>query len=150
MHLLARAAVVMLLAASVRADAASQSVAAPPDVNAAPRDAIVMFSGLAWKKLKPGTGTDRPGAMSTVSVVYTGWTPDGRMFDSSRGAPVTFKLDEVIPGWTEGVRLMVAGEKRRFWIPGALAYDKVEGPPGVPRGRLVFDIELVEIIKTVR
>ena len=73
---------------------------------------------------------------------YTGWTTDGKMFDSSvkRGQPATFGLDEVIAGWTEGVQLMVEGEKTRFWIPQRLAY---EGKPGMPAGMLVFDIELI-------
>jgi peptidylprolyl isomerase len=66
------------------------------------------------------------------------------MFDSSvvRGEPATFPLGAVIPGWTEGVQLMVQGEKRRFWIPEDLAY---QGRPGPPQGMLVFDVELVGI-----
>ena len=77
-------------------------------------------------------------------VHYTGWTVDGQMFDSSiaRNEPATFGLDEVIPGWTQGVQMMVEGEKRRFWIPAALAY---EGMPDKPQGMLVFDIELLKI-----
>ena len=77
-------------------------------------------------------------------VHYTGWTVDGKMFDSSvaRNEPATFGLDEVIPGWTQGVQMMVEGEKRRFWIPAALAY---EGMPDKPQGMLVFDIELLRI-----
>jgi peptidylprolyl isomerase len=68
------------------------------------------------------------------------------MFDSSvqRGKPSSFPLDGVIKGWTEGVQLMTVGEKRRFWIPGNLAYDS-NPRPGAPRGMLVFDIELIEI-----
>jgi peptidylprolyl isomerase len=79
-----------------------------------------------------------------VTVHYTGWTTDGVTFDSSvsRGEPTTFGLDGVIAGWTEGVQMMVEGEKRRFWIPGRLAY---EGAPGRPQGTLVFDIELIRI-----
>lgn len=75
---------------------------------------------------------------------YTGWTTDGKMFDSSvaRGQPATFSLDGVISGWTEGVQMMVVGEKRRFWIPAKLAY---EGKEGRPQGMLVFDIELIKI-----
>jgi peptidylprolyl isomerase len=78
-----------------------------------------------------------------VTVHYTGWTTDGKMFDSSvaRGEPATFRLDQVIPGWTEGLQMMVEGEKRRFWIPARLAY---EGQAG-PQGMLVFDIELIRI-----
>ncbi len=100
--------------------------------------------GLASKVLQPGTGTDHPAATSRVTVHYTGWTTDGKMFDSSvtRGQPATFALNQVIPGWTEGVQLMVVGEKRRFWIPGGLAY---EGQQGAPQGMLVFDVELMEI-----
>ncbi|MDQ3037325.1 MAG: FKBP-type peptidyl-prolyl cis-trans isomerase, partial [Myxococcota bacterium] len=100
-------------------------------------------SGLASKVVRPGTGTAHPGPSDRVTVHYTGWTTDGRMFDSSvtRGEPATFPLDRVIPGWTEGVQLMVEGEKRRFWIPGGLAY---EGRPG-PQGTLVFDVELLDI-----
>jgi peptidylprolyl isomerase len=66
------------------------------------------------------------------------------MFDSSiaRGEPVTFGLNQVIPGWTEGVQLMVEGEKTRFWIPEELAY---KGRPGAPQGMLVFEIELLKI-----
>jgi peptidylprolyl isomerase len=72
------------------------------------------------------------------------------MFDSSvlRGEPTEFQVDAVIPGWTEGLQLMVVGEKRRFWIPGTLAYDNIEVPPGrepPPAGMLVFDVELLEV-----
>ena len=79
-----------------------------------------------------------------MTVHYTGWTTDGKMFDSSvqRGTPATFGLDHVIAGWTEGVQRMVPGEKCRFWIPESLAY---AGQPGEPQGMLVFDIELLHI-----
>jgi FKBP-type peptidyl-prolyl cis-trans isomerase len=117
---------------------------APPDVAAPPADAAKTSSGLASKVLTPGTGTRHPRPDSRVRVHYTGWTTDGRMFDSSltSGQPITFGLNEVIPGWTEGVQMMVEGEKRRFWIPAKLAY---EGVPSKPQGLLVFDIELVRI-----
>jgi len=126
-----------------RADEAPQ-VPAPPDVAAAPADATRTSTNLASKVIQPGTGTRHPRPNSRVTVHYTGWTTDGRTFDSSvtRGEPTTFGLDEVIPGWTEGVQMMVEGEKRRFWIPGRLAYD---GVPGRPQGTLVFDIELIKI-----
>jgi peptidylprolyl isomerase len=116
----------------------------PPDVAAAPADAIRTSSNLASKVLQPGTGSRHPRPNSQVTVHYTGWTTDGRTFDSSvsRGEPATFSLDGVIPGWTEGVQMMVEGEKRRFWIPARLAY---EGAPGKPQGTLVFDIELIRI-----
>src|SRR4030095_9837327 len=93
-----------------------------------------------------GTGKEHPKADSNVEVHYSGWTTDGKMFDSSvmRGQPATFPLNGVIPGWTEGVQLMVVGEKTRFWIPGNLAYDN-SPRPGAPKGMLVFDMELLSI-----
>jgi len=117
---------------------------APADVAGPPANAEHTESGLASRVLAPGTGTDHPSATSRVTVHYTGWTTDGKMFDSSvtRGQPATFALNQVIPGWTEGVQLMVVGEKRRFWIPENLAY---AGQQGAPQGMLVFDVELIEI-----
>jgi len=117
----------------------------PPDVAAVPADALRTGTNLASKVIAPGKGTRHPRPNSQVTVHYTGWTTDGRTFDSSvsRGEPSTFGLDEVIEGWTEGVQLMVEGEKRRFWIPARMAY---EGAPGKPQGMLVFDIELIKIV----
>jgi len=119
--------------------------AVPEDVAAAPANAQKTKSGLASRVIVKGTGKDRPKASDKVTVNYTGWTTDGKMFDSSvtRGEPATFPLDRVIPGWTEGVQLMVVGEKRRFWIPEELAY---KGRPG-PQGTLVFDVELLEVVQ---
>ena len=124
---------------------ASAQVPAPPDVAAPPADAEVTSSGLASKVLKPGTGKRHPRASNRVSVHYTGWTTDGKMFESSlnRGKPISFSLRRVIRGWTEGLQLMVEGEKRRFWIPEELAYG---GRPGKPAGMLVFDVELLDIL----
>ncbi|MEM7584831.1 MAG: FKBP-type peptidyl-prolyl cis-trans isomerase [Acidobacteriota bacterium] len=120
--------------------------AVPADVAAPPADAEVTKSGLASKVLSAGTGERNPRASSTVKVHYTGWTTDGKMFDSSvtRGQPASFPLNRVIPGWTEGLQLMVEGEKRRLWIPQKLAY---KGQPGAPAGMLVFDVELIEVVK---
>src|SRR5919201_2463202 len=117
---------------------------APADVAAPPADARRTPSGLAYKVLTPGTGKQHPGPATRVTVHYSGWTTDGQMFDSSvaRGQPATFALNQVIPGWTEGMQLMVADEKTRFWIPEKLAY---KGQPGAPKGMLVFDIELISI-----
>jgi len=116
---------------------------APTDVKAPPSDAKKTASGLAYKVIKPGTGGRHPKANSQVTVHYTGWTTDGKMFDSSvvRGEPATFGLDGVIPGWTEGLQLMYEGEKSRFWIPEKLAYQGKSAPYGL----LVFDVELVKI-----
>jgi peptidylprolyl isomerase len=126
--------------------APADPLAAPPDVAAPPADAAKTASGLASKVLKPGTGTEKPTAEDTVTVHYSGWTTDGKLFDSSvqRGEPTSFPLNGVIKGWTEGLQLMVVGEKRRFWIPANLAYGENTGG-GTPSGMLVFDVELLGI-----
>ncbi len=120
----------------------------PTDVKAAPEDAAKTPSGLASKVLTAGKGTEHPSAADTVTVHYSGWTTEGRLFDSSvkRGEPTSFPLNGVIKGWTEGVQLMVEGEKRRFWIPAELAYGENPGG-GRPGGMLVFDVELLSIKK---
>ncbi|MEI9949492.1 MAG: FKBP-type peptidyl-prolyl cis-trans isomerase [Pseudomonadota bacterium] len=121
--------------------------ATPTDVKAPPATAKKTASGLAYRVLKPGTGKIHPTAANRVTVHYSGWSTDGKMFDSSvaRGEPATFSLGGVIKGWTEGVQLMVVGEKTRFWIPGSLAYGDKPQRPGAPAGMLVFDIELLNI-----
>ncbi len=122
--------------------------AVPEDVAAAPESAEKTASGIASRVLTKGTGTTHPKATDRVKVHYSGWTTDGKLFDSSvvRGESIVFPLNQVIPGWTEGVQLMVEGEKRRFWIPGKLAYGE-NPPPGAPAGTLVFDVELLGIVK---
>ncbi|HEV7485231.1 MAG TPA: FKBP-type peptidyl-prolyl cis-trans isomerase [Thermoanaerobaculia bacterium] len=116
----------------------------PSDVAAPPADAIKTPSGLAYKILRPGTGTIHPKSRGNVLVHYSGWTTDGRMFDSSivKGEPMELSLDHVIAGWTEGLQLMTEGEIVRFWIPQKLAY---QGAAGMPAGMLVFDVKLVKI-----
>ena len=123
---------------------APEPPAVPEDVAAPPADAQKTASGLAYKVLTAGTGDRKPAATDTVKVHYSGWTTDGKMFDSSvtRGRPTSFPLNRVIKGWTEGLQLMVEGEKTRFWIPVDLAY---QNRPGKPAGMLVFDVELIEI-----
>ena len=118
----------------------------PPDVKEPPADAKRTPSGVLYKLLKPGTGTRKPQPWSRVSVHYTGWTTAGKMVDSSiaRGQPTVMRLDQVIRGWTDGLQLMVEGERMRFWIPESLAY---KGETGTPRGMLVFDIDLIEILR---
>ena len=119
---------------------------APDNVAAAPAEAERTASGLASMVLAPGSGEEHPEADDWVRVHYTGWTTDGEVFDSSvqRGNPIALPLDKVIDGWTEGVQLMVAGERRRFWVPEELAY---KGQEGLPQGTLVFDIELLGVIE---
>jgi FKBP-type peptidyl-prolyl cis-trans isomerase len=126
----------------------SPAPTAPSDAAAAPADAEKTASGLASKVLTKGTGSEHPKATSSVKVHYSGWTTDGKLFDSSvqRGEPASFPLNGVIKGWTEGLQLMVTGEKRRFWIPADLGYGESPGG-GRPGGTLVFDVELLEIAK---
>jgi FKBP-type peptidyl-prolyl cis-trans isomerase len=123
---------------------ASNAIPAPPDVAAPPPGSLKTTSGLSTRVLQQGTGTRHPRPTDTVRVNYTGWTTDGKMFDSSvvSGQPAEFALNEVIDGWTEGLQLMVEGERRRLWVPEALAY---KGAPGSPAGMLVFDVELIRI-----
>ena len=119
------------------------SLPAPPDVAAPPAGSLRTTSGLSTLVLQPGAGTRHPRPSDRVTVHYTGWTTDGKMFESSLSSqPASFAVSEVIPGWTEGLQLMVEGEKRRFWIPESLAY---KGQSGSPQGMLVFDVELIKI-----
>ena len=118
-------------------------IPAPSNVAAPPAKAKKTATGLAYLPLKKGKGGPKPRGSSVVKVHYTGWTTDGKMFDSSvvRGQPAQFPLNGVIKGWTEGLQLMAKGESFRFWIPEALAY---QGKPGAPKGMLVFDVELLD------
>jgi FKBP-type peptidyl-prolyl cis-trans isomerase len=118
--------------------------ATPADLAAPPADATKTGSGLAYKILVPGTGTVHPRKRDKVLVNYSGWTTDGKMIDSSivKGEPAELSLEQVIPGWVEGIQLMTEGEKVRFWIPQKLAY---RGEKGMPAGMLIFDVELLKI-----
>lgn len=104
-------------------------------------------SGLQYEVLKEGTGP-APKATDTVTVNYVGTLMDGTKFDSSydRNQPATFVLNQVIPGWTEGVQLMKVGSKYKFYLPAALGYGE-KGAGGVigPNAPLVFEVELVSI-----
>ncbi len=119
---------------------------APEDVAGPPEAAEVRPSGLASVVLEPGSGDTNPTVRDTVTVHYTGWTTDGKCFDSSvaRDRPATFPLMNVVEGWKEGIPLMTVGERRRLWIPADLAYGERPGP-GMPAGMLVFDVELLSI-----
>jgi len=141
----ATAAWVAILAVSSTASAQEPDLSAPSDVAAPPAAAAVTESGLASVVLHEGSGDRHPDATSWVRVHYSGWTTDGELFDSSiqKGKSMTLPLDRLIAGWTEGLRLMVEGEKRRLWIPQELAY---AGREDRPQGILVFDVELVEIV----
>jgi FKBP-type peptidyl-prolyl cis-trans isomerase len=116
----------------------------PADVAAPPKNAKKTALGVFYKVLKPGDGKSHPTTSDSVKVHYTGWTTDGRMFDSSvvRDKPAEFGVTQVIKGWTDGLQIMSPGEQVRFWIPEELAY---KGQPGRPKGMLIFDVQLLEI-----
>ena len=106
-------------------------------------------SGLIIKPLKPGTGAS-PKVTDTVKVHYHGTLTDGTVFDSSvqRGEPATFPLGQVIPCWTEGVQQIKVGGKSRLVCPPSLAYSDRGAPPKIkPGATLVFEVELLEIVK---
>jgi FKBP-type peptidyl-prolyl cis-trans isomerase len=88
----------------------------PANLTAAPRDARKTKSGLAYRVLRKGTGAEHPTAEDRVSVNYSAWTTDSTLVDSTvaKGQPVTVPVNRVIPGWSEGLQLMVAGEKTLF------------------------------------
>lgn len=105
-------------------------------------------SGLKYQVLKQGAGTVAPKATDTVKVHYHGTLLDGTVFDSSvqRGEPISFPLNQVIPGWTEGLQLMKVGDKFKFEIPPNLAYGPNSPSPKIPpNSTLVFEVELLGI-----
>jgi len=104
-------------------------------------------SGLQYLVLTEGTGSEHPKASDKVKVHYHGTLIDGSVFDSSvdRGEPISFGLNQVIKGWTEGLQLMVVGEKIRLFIPSDLGYGNRESGPIPPGSVLIFDVELLGI-----
>ena len=120
-----------------------KAIPSPADVTAPPADAVKTASGLVTKVITPGSGKNHPTAEDLVTVHYTGWKTDGSMFDSSvaKGKTAVFPVNRVIAGFSEGLQLMVPGEKRRLWIPESLAYKGTREP----KGMLVFDVELLKI-----
>lgn len=104
-------------------------------------------SGLAYRIIEPGRG-GKPGASDTVEVHYEGRLTDGTVFDSShrRGESISFPLDQVIPGWTEGLQLIAPGGSIQLVIPSELAYGDRGSPPAIPGGAtLIFDVELIDV-----
>jgi hypothetical protein len=101
-------------------------------------------SGLKFVVFERGNETAHPKSTTNVTVHYEGYTQDGKKFDSSvdRGEPTSFVLNQVIPGWREGVKLMTVGDTFRFWIPEKDAYRGMEGKP---QGLLVFDVQLISM-----
>jgi len=104
-------------------------------------------SGLQYLVLHSGEGEHKPSASSKVKVHYHGTLIDGTVFDSSvdRGQPLSFRLNEVIKGWTEGVQLMNVGDKFRFFIPSKLGYGNRAAGKITPGSLLIFEVELLEI-----
>jgi FKBP-type peptidyl-prolyl cis-trans isomerase FklB len=118
------------------------------DENAKKEGVTVTKSGLQYEVLQEGTGKS-PKATDTVRCHYEGRLLDGSVFDSSykRGEPADFGLNQVIPGWTEGVQLMKEGAKYRFTIPYLLAYGEQGAGASIPPfSTLVFDVELIKVL----
>lgn len=118
------------------------------DANAKREGVTVTKSGLQYEVLTPGRGERSPRATDTVVCHYEGRLVSGKVFDSSyeRKQPAEFGLDQVIPGWTEGLQLMSEGAKYRFYIPYLLGYgEQGAGPSIPPYSTLVFDVELINV-----
>lgn len=116
--------------------------------NNAKRDGVkTTASGLQYEVLNSGDGDKHPTEVSTVNVHYHGTLTDGTVFDSSveRGEPISFPLNRVIKGWTEGVQLMKKGDKFRFFIPANLGYGSRSAGKIPPGSVLIFDVELLAI-----
>jgi FKBP-type peptidyl-prolyl cis-trans isomerase len=105
-------------------------------------------SGLQYEVVTMGTG-EKPGPTDVVKIHYTGMLLDSTKFDSSveRGEPVQFGVNQVIQGWQEGIQLMPVGSKFKFYIPYELAYGEQGTGPIPPYSTLIFDVELLEIVK---
>ena len=116
--------------------------------NAKNDSVTVTESGLQYMVLKEGTGA-KPGPTDEVTVHYTGRLLDGTVFDSSvdRGEPIEFNLNEVIPGWTEGLQLMEEGSKYMLYIPYDLGYGEQAVGSIPPGSTLIFEVELLEVVK---
>lgn len=130
---------------------AAQAIAAGKtylEENAKKESVTVTESGLQYEVLQAADGA-KPAATDTVKVHYTGTLTDGTKFDSSldRGEPAQFPLNRVIPGWTEGVQLMNVGSKFKFTIPSELAYGERDMGVIKPNSVLVFEVELLDIVK---
>lgn len=131
-------------AAPLRAPRGSATGFAAP-----PPQARLLNSGVAMLSQRPGTGTAHPDGGSIVRVEFTGYRADGTVFDSSKtkGKPQIYELPKVMRGLSEAIQQMVPGEMARFWIPAALAYGEAPEDARLPAGDLVFDVELLNIVR---
>jgi peptidylprolyl isomerase len=115
--------------------------------NKAVEGVVETASGLQYQVMQQGEGTEHPSAKSKVKVHYHGSLIDGTVFDSSveRGEPISFGLNQVIRGWTEGVQLMVVGDKFKFFIPSTLGYGNSAAGKIAPGSLLIFEVELLDV-----
>ncbi len=135
--------------AAVTAEAEKKSAAAFLEKAAKEKGATKTASGLIYSEIKAGSG-EQPKATDKVKVHYHGTLLDGTVFDSSvqRGQPATFPLNGVVPCWTEGVQLMKVGGKSKLICPSSIAYGDRGSPPKIkPGAALIFEVELIEIVK---
>jgi peptidylprolyl isomerase len=126
----------------------------PADLKAPPKDAKTTKSGLTYVVLTKGKGKRHPADETRAEVVYTGWTPDGRMFQTSVASqePAIVRVRMLPPGWKEAMKLMVEGDKWRLWLTGKLGFGELAPgaenlPFGMPSGPIVYDVELVRIVE---
>ena len=120
-------------------------IQAPVDGAAPPANALKTASGLSYLILKANPDGKQIDANDWVKLHYTGWTTDGKMFDSSHtnDEPAIFPIDQLIPGMSEALQLGHIGESLRVWIPEELAY---KGIQGAPQGMLVFEFEILDLV----
>ncbi|HEY0711447.1 MAG TPA: FKBP-type peptidyl-prolyl cis-trans isomerase [Polyangia bacterium] len=127
-------------------DAGAPSPPAPKDVAAPPAGAQRLESGVASVVLQPGSGSNKPTATDYVEVSYSGWTRDGVLFESTWDERERRDMAEIIPGLAQALAQMVEGEKRRVWIPAALAYATRLTHVNAPRGDMTYDVQLFKVI----
>ncbi len=118
----------------------------PHSLRIPPSTALKTPSGVAIEILARGAGTQHPSLNSTVLLNYTGWTADGKLFETTimSGHPAAFLLGTALPGWRDALPRMVVGEKVRVWVPAAMAYGEHPIDEQAPPGNLVYEIELLE------
>jgi len=116
----------------------------PVDLKAPSASAVKLESGVAYRRIKKGSGTEHPSGKTQMLLDFSGWTANGDLIESTvmAGHPASFELINALRGWREVLQLMVVGDKVRIWIPAALAYG-TKPRRGQPKGDLVYELELV-------